>query len=288
VGDLLVIVIDLHPVWWADHSLTDVVQSTLVLSNAHLLQNPLNKLSVYGYMNTGVYKLYPSEEEMVMGESTAGKFEGFDVVNTTILMRMKDILMDCNDPEEHRQLDGSLLSGALIKALCHCNMMSKNLAIGNTLHSRILVLKGSPDSRSQYMAIMNSIFAAQKNKVAIDSCVLGEDSTFLQQASEITGGTYVNIPDHSKLTQYLLGIFLMGIEFRKSFNTPPAAKVDFRAACQCHSKMTDIGYVCSVCMSVYCTFRPICMTCNAHFKLPTALLKGKRVTGKRKLENGKS
>ena len=75
------------------------------------------------------------------------------------------------------------------------------------------------------MAIMNSIFAAQKNKVAIDSCVLGEDSTFLQQASEITGGTYVNIPDHSKLTQYLLGIFLMGIEFRKSFNTPPAAKV---------------------------------------------------------------
>jgi hypothetical protein len=59
-------------------------------------------------MNTGVYKLYPSEEEMVMGESTAGKFEGFDVVNTTILMRMKDILMDCNDPEEHRQLDGLL------------------------------------------------------------------------------------------------------------------------------------------------------------------------------------
>ena len=65
-------------------------------------------------------------------------------------------------------------------------------------------------------------------------------------------------------------------------------QVDFRAACQCHSKMTDLGFVCSVCMSVYCGFRPICMTCNAHFKLPTALLKGKKVTGKRKLENGKS
>ena len=75
------------------------------------------------------------------------------------------------------------------------------------------------------MAVMNSIFAAQKNKVAIDSCVLGEDSTFLQQASEITGGTYVRITDHSKLTQYLLGVFLMGIEFRKTFNTPPASKV---------------------------------------------------------------
>ena len=75
------------------------------------------------------------------------------------------------------------------------------------------------------MAIMNSIFAAQKNKVAIDSCVLGEDSTFLQQASEITGGTYVRVEDHGKLAQYLLGVFLMGVEFRKSFNTPPASKV---------------------------------------------------------------
>ena len=45
VGDLLVIVIDLHPVWWANHSLTEVVQCSLVLSNAHLLQNPLNKVS---------------------------------------------------------------------------------------------------------------------------------------------------------------------------------------------------------------------------------------------------
>ena len=75
------------------------------------------------------------------------------------------------------------------------------------------------------MAIMNSIFAAQKSKVSIDSCVLGEDSTFLQQASEITGGTYVRVMEHSKLTQYLLGVFLMGVEFRKSFHTPPAAKV---------------------------------------------------------------
>ena len=86
-------------------------------------------------------------------------------------------------------------------------------------------LTGSPDSRTQYMAIMNSIFAAQKNKVAIDACVLGEDSTFLQQASEITGGTYVRVEDHGKLAQYLLGVFLMGVEFRKSFNTPPASKV---------------------------------------------------------------
>lgn len=280
------IVIDIHPVWWADHCLTNVLQSLLVLANAHLLQSPLNKLCVYGYMNTGVYKLYPSSDTMVTGDSTSGKFEGFDVVNTTIVMKIKDIIFDCVDPEEHRHLDGSLLSGALIKALCYCNMEQKNLSIGTELQSRILVIKGSPDCQKQYMPIMNAIFAAQKNKVAIDACVLGEDSPFLQQACEISGGSYMQVEDHAKLTQVLLSVFLMGVEFRKSFNIPPAAKVDFRAACQCHNKMTDIGYVCSVCMSVYCTFRPMCMTCNAHFKLPAALLKGKKGAGKKKAENG--
>ena len=86
------------------------------------------------------------------------------------------------------------------------------------------------------MAVMNAIFAAQKNKVAIDSCVLGDDSTFLQQASEITGGTYVKVADHAKLTQVLLSIFLMSVEFRKSFNIPPAARVRLllkRNLCYC-------------------------------------------------------
>ena len=67
MGDLLVLVIDLHPVWWADHSLTGVVQSSLVLCNAHLLQNPLNKvtffrLSVFfgtrNYVNAHVSRVY--------------------------------------------------------------------------------------------------------------------------------------------------------------------------------------------------------------------------------------
>ena len=97
------------------------------------------------------------------------------------------------------------------------------------------------------MAIMNSIFAAQKNKVAIDSCVLGEDSTFLQQASEITGGTYVRVEDHGKLAQYLLGVFLMGVEFRKSFNTPPASKVGIvivqYSVVQLYSRLLKILYV---------------------------------------------
>jgi len=42
-GHLLVLLIDLHPVWWARHSLPTVLQSTLLLANSHILQNPLNR-----------------------------------------------------------------------------------------------------------------------------------------------------------------------------------------------------------------------------------------------------
>ena len=55
------------------------------------------------------------------------------------------------------------------------------------------IYSGSPDNYCNYMAMMNGIFAAQKGKIGIDACVIGEESVFLQQACDITGGTYVKV-----------------------------------------------------------------------------------------------
>ena len=63
-------------------------------------------------MNSGVYKLYPSNEDLLIGESLSGKFEGFDVVNTAIVVKIKDIIFDCVNPDDHRQLDG-MMFGAI-------------------------------------------------------------------------------------------------------------------------------------------------------------------------------
>ena len=49
------IVIDIHPVWWADHCLTNVLQSLLVLANAHLLQSPLNKVCSNMHLSKFIY-----------------------------------------------------------------------------------------------------------------------------------------------------------------------------------------------------------------------------------------
>ncbi|AEO61736.1 hypothetical protein MYCTH_2312237 [Thermothelomyces thermophilus ATCC 42464] len=46
--------------------------------------------------------------------------------------------------------------------------------------------------------------------------------------------------------------------------TPSADAVDFRAACFCHRNVIDTGYVCSVCLSIFCEVPPggECLTCG--------------------------
>lgn len=50
-----------------------------------------------------------------------------------------------------------------------------------------MVLSGSPDVPETYNSVMNAIFSAQKAGVLVDCAVLGESSTFLQQAAYLTG-----------------------------------------------------------------------------------------------------
>lgn len=46
--------------------------------------------------------------------------------------------------------------------------------------------------------------------------------------------------------------------------TPSADAVDFRAACFCHRNVVDTGFVCSVCLSIFCEVPPRgeCLTCG--------------------------
>lgn len=53
--------------------------------------------------------------------------------------------------------------------------------------ARALVFSGAPDVPEMYNSVMNAIFSAQKIGVLVDCAVLGEPSTFLQQAAYLTG-----------------------------------------------------------------------------------------------------
>ncbi|XP_070759798.1 general transcription factor IIH subunit 3 isoform X2 [Enoplosus armatus] len=86
-------------------------------------------------------------------------------------------------------------------------------------------------------------------------------------ACDITGGLYLKIPQKVALAQYLLWVFLPDSEQRSQLVLPPPAHVDYRAACFCHRNLIEIGYVCSVCLSIFCNFSPICTTCETAFKI---------------------
>ena len=151
--------------------------------------------------------------------------------------------------------------------------------------SRILILSVTQDASTQYIPMMNCIFAAQKKGITIDVCKLfGKDTVFLQQASYLTSGTYFRLADdsdlaanekegatdmRSSLVQTLLTTYLPSRSMRGVMNLPTLEEIDFRAACFCHRRIVDIGYICSVCLSLFCQPRPFCLTCKSKFPKET-------------------
>lgn len=136
------------------------------------------------------------------------------------------------------------------------------MAAGVKMQSRIVVLTGSNECASQYMTYMNVFFTAQKLGIVIDTCALDKTLNLLQQGCDITSGQFLKVTLLDGLLQYLLWVFLPPPQMRHKLVLPPPPKVDYRASCFCHRELIDIGYVCSVCLSVFCKYSPICTTCQ--------------------------
>ncbi|CAH3111046.1 unnamed protein product [Pocillopora meandrina] len=284
ISNLLVVILDANPVWWGRAgnedqqriSLTHCVDSLMVFCNAHLMMQHNNCLSfIISHTSTSkfVFPKDDSGEEISNNDQkelpTDGKYEGFAEVNDAIITEMKSLLSteDLTD-NQTTELPPTLLASALTMALCYIHRAEKECPVGQKIKSRIMVLKAAPDVSTQYMPIMNCIFAAQKSNTVIDACVVDEHSGFLQQAADITGGMYLKVPQTLALLQYLLWVFLPEPTVRDQLILPSSMHIDYRAACFCHRRLVDIGFVCSVCLSIYCQFIPVCLTCQTRFKLP--------------------
>jgi transcription initiation factor TFIIH subunit 3 len=198
------------------------------------------------------------------------KYRSFAVVENAILRNFANLLNETS--ESHLSATPTtLIGGALSMALTHINkqtllhaptaasaesMSLAALADAENTHvdrvpltSRILIISVSGDLANQYIPVMNSIFAAQRKRIPIDILKLAGDTVLLQQASDATGGIYMKPERPEGLLQYLMMAFLPDTTARTSLVVPSAGGVDFRAACFCHRKVVDIGFVCSVCLS---------------------------------------
>jgi transcription initiation factor TFIIH subunit 3 len=256
----------------------------------------------------------------------ANKYRPFAAVERAITTNLQT-LMATTTPTALSSTPTTMTAGALTLALSHT---SKLLATGPTSTqtaqtsfnysdpnsntssdaraagvpgsstSRILILSASPDNSAQYIPTMNAIFAAQRLSIPIDVLTLASSSTFLQQAADATGGIHLartTPASHAGLLQTLMLAFLPDPTARQNLILPSQASggggVDFRAACFCHRRIVDVGFVCSICLSIFCEPVPegTCLTCGSHLALASygrkpAVVPRKKKKKKRVAEGG--
>jgi len=270
---MLVVVLDSNPnqLLFARQqgAFTQWLNAVLTFVNSHLMLHPNNRVALLAAHATGCSYLFPDSEgeNNRLSRQQDGQYEVFYQVETSVRQKLQRVLL--RDTENGRAAGSeSLLSGAMSMALTHINKELTKLGPGQKLHPRILVMTASGDSAAQYMNYMNIFFTAQKMAIPIDTCMIMQDSGLLQQGSDITGGTYLKVDQLGGLLQYLVWIFLPGPKLRKILGAPPRVRVDYRAACFCHRQLVDVAFVCSVCLSIFCRFNPVCTTCHSVFKAP--------------------
>ncbi|XXG96331.1 SWI5-dependent HO expression protein 4 [Hypoxylon texense] len=223
--------------------------------------------------------------------TSANKFPPFTQVESSILTSLRSLINATTPADLHPT---TLVSGALSLALSYTNKIvhtfelpksssdpanptpilsaaaAADASAAATLHSRILVLSVSDSEPAQYIPTMNAVFAASHARIPVDTLALRGTPTFLQQAAFITGGTYLSAAANPRgLLSYLTFGFLADAEARRSLVAPTQDVVDFRAACFCHRRVVDAGFVCSICLSIFCEVPDgaECLTCGTKLAL---------------------
>ena len=167
---------------------------------------------------------------------------------------------------------GSKLPGALSLAMCSAQRAAATArADGNDMATRVLAVGPHGARQDDYVAMMNCIFSAQRLGVRIDSLVLSaKDSLLLQQAADLTGGLYkAEGKAREDLMQTLVMMYLADDKSRDMLVLPAIRGVDYRASCFCHDKHVDMGWVCPVCLGIFCKDTPNCPVCTT--RLPRAV-----------------
>ncbi|KAJ4047320.1 RNA polymerase II transcription factor B subunit 4 [Fusarium oxysporum] len=322
---LLTVVLDTNPRAWASLNnvlpLSRAIANILVFVNAHLAFSNANQVALIAAHVDRAEWLYPTppkpsrdasgdvamnDASQTQTQTSANKFPQFAQIEAAVLAAIRK-LMD-QTKEEDLSATTTQISGALTLALCHINKAAQALCAPTanledshkgssntappTVRGRILVISVSDSEPSQYIPTMNAVFAAGHTQVAIDTLSLTGEPTFLQQACYNTGGTYLAATHPQGLLNYLMFGLIADTEAREALIAPTHDTVDFRAACFCHGRVVDTGFVCSICLSIFCETpeNSECFTCGTKLSLgnygakPAVVPRKKKK--KRKIVNG--
>jgi transcription initiation factor TFIIH subunit 3 len=245
--------------------LPEVAKSICIFINAILLLHQDNHVAIVGAH-------YDGKPELIFPPSS-DENNGLNI-QQCLFRAIEKVMMIHDDSSTIMEEDKGIsvnttLNPAVSLGLCYINRVMKRSALGEAgIQRRMLILTASEPSPREFVALTNGIFAAGKLSLMIDVCDCSPfGATILFQLANNTGGIFVNNVknDPGALTQYLLSMFLCDGRSRKYLSLPPQPPSDLRAACFCHeNKLVEIGWTCSVCLSVFCTSDlSKCPTCGS-------------------------
>ena len=266
----LIVLLETNPKTWniqslrcgASYILDTILRQLFVFINAFVSLNEQNRIILIAMHCDGCHYLYESPEFVATDDRVENLSCSASFAEPIQEDACSQIIMALSKLTHHSTADTPLAT-ALSIAMCYSNRCRQRTAATAGL-TRVLCIKGSSDTSSQYIPTMNAICSAQRSGIPIDSCILGKvDSAFLQQAAQITGGSYFK-PDAFRIClQNLLTMSISDQRSRALLQLPNQRGVDFRTSCFCHKQPLDTGFVCSICLSVFCDENIICPTCGA-------------------------
>lgn len=149
------------------------------------------------------------------------------------------------------------IAKALCVALCVANRVLKDDGKSQGLKTRLLLLTATQVPPYDAVTSMNCAFAAQKLGFVLDILDYTQStSPTLRQLVHHTDGWYLSLAPkdgrQGALAHSVLYFFVCPPEKREHMSGPPAVPTDMRSVCFCHKELQSMGFVCSVCLSVFC------------------------------------
>ena len=267
----LCVLIDVSPRAWAARPQADfatLVDHLLVFANAFHLLSASNRLVLLCVHPSSVRFAWPPADARALDTAASVQPRALRAAMDDTVRELLALPL----PED-AQIE-SPLAGALALALCRLQGLRRTQP---KIQPRILMLQATPDVPAHHLACMNCVFAAQKQSVLVDAVALApQDSLLLQQAAELTGGSYLR-PDAQAwagLTQYLLTCVLPDQHARRFLQPPAQGLLETRALCHLTKAPVEVGWACSVCLTVFAEEKraalPECPVCGTRFTLNLA------------------
>lgn len=101
---------------------------------------------------------------------------------------------------------------------------------------------------------MSCVFVLEHREIVLDVLVLHDSAQdYLIQATQKTKGICLVAPHLNRgLIQYVMHALVISKGQRDAFKMPYLTKTNFSGSCSCHNEKTELAWICSVCLAIYC------------------------------------